>query len=62
MLSSMLLLSNLLNVSIGEAADTRSASVIFYFLIAFIAGYSERFSKSLVKLAEGYFGGRDTSS
>jgi hypothetical protein len=56
--SSMILLSNLLNIPLGPAEDTRTASIVLYFLFGFIAGYSERFSKSLVKLAEQYFGGR----
>ena len=55
--ASIIFLSNLLNVSIGDAEDTRSASVLLYALIGFVAGYGERFSKSLVKLAEQYFGG-----
>jgi hypothetical protein len=61
-LAAMVLLSSLLNVSIAGSSGSQDASFLVFAIVGFLAGYSERFSQSLVRLAEerlGYTASRE---
>ena len=63
-LAAMVLLSNLLNVSIAGSSGSQDASFLVFAIVGFLAGYSERFSQSLVRLAEerlGYTASREVT-
>ena len=60
----MVLLSNLLNVSIAGSSGSQDASFLVFAIVGFLAGYNERFSQSLVRLAEerlGYTASREVT-
>jgi hypothetical protein len=63
-LAAMVLSSNLLNVSIAGSSGSQDASFLVFAIVGFLAGYSERFSQSLVRLAEerlGYTASREVT-
>jgi hypothetical protein len=63
-LAAMVLSSNLLNVSIAGSSGSQDASFLVFAIVGFLAGYSERFSLSLVRLAEerlGYTASREVT-
>jgi hypothetical protein len=55
-LAAMILSSDLLNVSIAGSSGSQDASFLIFAIVGFLAGYGERFSQSLVRLAEERLG------
>jgi hypothetical protein len=49
-----LISAKIINISVG---DTSEPSVWFYIVVGFLAGFSERFTTSILKVAESQLGG-----
>jgi hypothetical protein len=46
--------AKIINISVGGSSDL---STWFFIVLGFLAGFSERFTRSLLHVAEGHFGG-----